>query len=45
MQQKNLYQKPLARIVLVQQHQLVLASAGAQPSATWMEDPDIGDEE
>ena len=44
MQQKNLYQKPLARIVLLQQPHHLLANTGNQPSATWMKDPDIDEE-
>ena len=44
MQQKNRYQKPLIRIMLLQQrHHLLTTSsdAGQKPSATWMDDPDI----
>ena len=44
MQQKNLYQKPLIRIMLLQQRHHLLSSStdtGQKPTATWMDDPDI----
>ena len=48
MQQRNRYQKPLIRIMLLQQRHHLLATssdAGQKPSAKWMEDPDIESQE